>query len=168
MAVVLDRNRRRGDFAELFRREFASIVRTAYLIVDSREAAEDIAQDAFVQLLRHWTKVSRYDRPEAWVRRVAIRLAVHSAKRERRRRLLERQPGDIALIPDQTSDVVAAVRHLPAIQRAAIALFYFEDRPVVEVADILGLSVGAVKQHLHRARRRIGELLAEEAKQDVG
>jgi RNA polymerase sigma-70 factor (ECF subfamily) len=41
-------------------------------------------------------------------------------------------------------------------------LFYFEDRPVSEIAFMLGISDGAVKVHLHRARKRLSELLGEE------
>ena len=55
----------------------------------TRQRAEDITQDAFVQLYRHWKKVSLYEWPEAWVRRVAIRLAVRDVKRTRVRAVLE-------------------------------------------------------------------------------
>jgi DNA-directed RNA polymerase specialized sigma24 family protein len=68
------------EFDWLFAEEFPAVMRSVYLIVHDLDRAEDITQDAFVQLLRHWKKVSRYDRPGAWVRRVAIRLAVQAAR----------------------------------------------------------------------------------------
>ena len=49
------------------------------------ESAEDVTQEAFLKLLQHWRKVTALDQPDAWVRRVAIRLAVRHAKREARR-----------------------------------------------------------------------------------
>ena len=52
-----------------FRSEFAVVVRTVYLILRDQGRAQDISQDAFMQLFVHWSKVSRYERPEAWVRR---------------------------------------------------------------------------------------------------
>src|SRR6266487_1774832 len=68
------------EFDLLFADEFPAVMRAVYLIVHDLDRAEDITQDAFVQLLRHWKKVSRYDRPGAWVRRVAIRLAVDAGR----------------------------------------------------------------------------------------
>ena len=52
-------------------------------------------------------------------------------------------------------------------QRACVLLFYFEDRPIAEVVEILGISDGAVKVHLHRARKRLSELLREEVDEDA-
>ena len=63
------------EYAAFYRAEFPHVVRTSYLIVHDRQRAEEIAQEAFIQLLIHWGKVSRYEQPGAWVRRVAIRIA---------------------------------------------------------------------------------------------
>src|SRR6266536_1991640 len=78
------------QFDWLFAEEFPAVMCTVYLIVHDLDRAEDITQDAFVQLLRHWNKVSRYDRPGAWVRRVAVRLGVRAARRDKLRSVLER------------------------------------------------------------------------------
>src|SRR6478609_279334 len=72
------------SFDDLFRREFAPITRTAYLVVGDWEVAREIAQDAFVQALRHWKKVESMESPGGWVRRVAIRDAVRSRRRDAR------------------------------------------------------------------------------------
>jgi RNA polymerase sigma-70 factor, ECF subfamily len=145
-----------------FRAEYPAVVRTVYLVVRDRATAEDAAQDGFVQLLRHWRKVSRYERPEAWVRRVAIRIAIRQAKRDRKRDDLLRSDVSIQEAPADDA-FVEAIRELPAQQRAALVLFYYEDRPVSEVADILGCSDSTVKVHLHRGRKRLAELVGEEA-----
>ena len=148
------------EFAAFFRAEFAAVTRTAYLILHDRDAAEDVAQDAFTQLHLHWNKVSAYERPGAWVRRVAIRLAVRSVRRHRildgllgrlERPQLEPSPAD--------PDLAAALTRLPPQQRAAIALYYYEDRPVAEVASILKCSPNTAKVHLFKARKRLGTLL---------
>ena len=57
------------EYNLLFTLEFPTVMRTVYPILDDVDRAEDVTQDAFVQLLKHWKKVSRYDRPGAWVRR---------------------------------------------------------------------------------------------------
>jgi len=58
--------------------------------------------------------------------------------------------------------VHAAVLALPAKQRAAVVLFYFEDRSVDATAAVMGISPSTAKVHLHRARQRLAEMLGEE------
>ena len=153
-----------AEFTAFFRAEFARVLRTVRLVVGDQGRAEEITQDAFVQLLDHWHKVSGYERPEAWVRRVAIRMAARAARRERMVRILEDPFGraePTSELPEGDSDVAAAVRRLPPGQRTAVVLFYFEDRPVAEVAELLGCSPATARVHLHRARRRLAALLGE-------
>ena len=64
------------EFSDFFRREFERLVRTVYLVLHDQQSAEDVAQDAFGQLYLNWAKVSGYDKPQAWLRRIAIRMAV--------------------------------------------------------------------------------------------
>jgi RNA polymerase sigma-70 factor (ECF subfamily) len=149
------------EFAWLFRTEFESVVRTVYLILHDRDRARDVTQDAFTELLVRWSKISRYERPEAWIRRVAIRMAVRQLDRERRRPWVERELDASRLPQPADVDLLGAIRRLPAVQRACVVLFYFEDRPLAEVAHILGLAPGTARVTLHRARRRLGELLGE-------
>ena len=158
---------RDAEFAWFFRTEYEAVVRTMYLIVHDRELARDIAQEAFVQLFSRWRRISQYERPDAWVRRVGIRMAVRAIKRERLRPRLEREL-DVASLPKPVDvDVLRAVRKLPAPQRAAVVLFYFEDRPVAEVAEIIGCPEVTAKVYLHRARKRLAELLSEREPEDV-
>ena len=151
------------EYSSFFRAEFPHVVRTSYLIVHDRQRAEDVAQEAFIQLLAHWNKVIRYDRPEAWVRRVAIRIASRSARRERLRPELEQASEPPLHFAPHDVDLLNAVKQLPTQQRAAVALFYFEDRPLPEVAHILGCSHAAAKVHVFNARKRLAQLLGEEA-----
>ena len=72
-------------FAWFFRAEFPSVVRSLSHLL-RREDAEDVAQEAFARLHQHWAKVSRYEQPDAWVRRVALNRAITLATREGRRR----------------------------------------------------------------------------------
>ncbi len=163
-----DRGKRaEDDFSWFFSAEYEGVTRTVFFIVHDAQRAEDIAQDAFTQLLVHWNKVSKYDRPDAWVRRVAIRTAMRHVRRERIRPALERDV--VVPQPLQTADidVLKAVAKLPTTQRAAVVLFYFEDRPMDEIADVLGCSVSTGWVHLHRARKRLAKLLGEEITSNV-
>jgi RNA polymerase sigma-70 factor (ECF subfamily) len=66
----------------------------------------------------------------------------------------------------QDVDLLNALKQLPTRQRAAVALFYYEDRPLPEVAHILGCSHAAAKVHVFNARRRLAQILGEEAADD--
>ncbi|GIF52819.1 RNA polymerase sigma-70 factor (ECF subfamily) [Asanoa ferruginea] len=160
---------RQPDYAAFYVAQFRPVVRTAYLILYDREQAEDVTQDAFVQLYLHWSKVSRYDAPHAWVRRIAIRMAVRAAERERRRQVLSRlviEP--LAAGPEPIDlDLLRATAALPPQQRAAIVLYYYEDRPTAEVAALLDCSISAAKVLLHRARRTLAAVLGDEEVDDV-
>ena len=149
------------DYAAFFRAEFAAVTRTAYLVLHDRDAAEDVAQDAFTQLYLHWAKISGYERPDAWVRRIAVRMAVRAASRQRFLGTLLGRLEAPLLVTGADLDLAAALRRLPPQQRAAIALHYYEDRPLAEVAQILNCSHATAKVHVFKARRRLAALLSE-------
>ncbi len=157
-----------AEFDWWFRASYSSIARTAFLVVGDRGHAEDITQDAFAKMLQHWSSVRGYERPDAWVRRVAIRMAVKQAKRDRmrreRERLVEVREHPIVL-PDP--DVARSVGQLSPMQRAVVVLFYWEDQSVFDIAHALEVSESTVKQHLFRARSRLADLLGEEVTGDV-
>ncbi|HYT79248.1 MAG TPA: sigma-70 family RNA polymerase sigma factor [Actinomycetota bacterium] len=157
-SVVNDRD---AEFTAFFRSEYPALVRTLYVVVHDRERAQDLAQDAFVQLFARWRRISHYERPDAWLRRVAIRMAVRGIRRERLRPRLERELDPAPLPKPIDIDVLRAIQQLPTSQRAAVALFYLEDRPISEVAEILACAEVTAKVHLHRARKRLAALLGE-------
>jgi RNA polymerase sigma-70 factor (ECF subfamily) len=156
------------SFDDLFRREFGPITRTAYLVVGDWEVARELAQDAFVQALRHWPRVQTLERPGGWIRRVAIRDAVRARARDARRTNLHRATARSAdVLPSATVDIRDALMTLPPQQRAVVALHYLDDRPVDEIAELLGCSSGTVKTHLSRARHALAALLGEEPDDDL-
>jgi RNA polymerase sigma factor (sigma-70 family) len=148
------------DFSTFFRREYPVVLRTVFLILRDRGRAEELCQEAFVVLLRHWRRVGCYDRPEAWVRRVAIRLALRQLRRERLRSMLERQ--SLVTADDgegATLDMADKLRQLSPPQRTAIVLHYYEDQPINQIALIMACSENTVKSHLHRGRSKLHGLL---------
>jgi RNA polymerase sigma-70 factor (ECF subfamily) len=156
-------------FDVLFLREFPRVARTLHHIVGDRARAEELAQDAFFELLRNWDKVSRYDRPDLWVRRVAIRKAQRERHRSWRRVELERRTLELdsSEPPTPAPEVMAAVRGLAPKQRAVVVLFYLEDRPMSEIAAILGCAESTGWSQLHTARRHLAAALSEEVSDHV-
>jgi RNA polymerase sigma-70 factor (ECF subfamily) len=160
------------EFEDLFVEEYPRVVRTVFLVVQDEGRAEEVTQDAFVQLLRHWSKVRDYDRPGAWVRRVALRLAVRTVRREQRlaaltRRLRPERVEELPVFPI-SPETMSAIRSLPVKERAVVVLHYLEDRPVDQTADLLECTPSAVKMRLSRARHHLSDLLAEEVSSHVG
>lgn len=165
------RENQRLEYEWLFRTSYSSVLRSTFLIVRDRGRAEEVCQDAFLRLLENWGTVSEFEHPEAWVRKVAVRMAIRQAQREQRRPLLERVgarstvPATDTAFPDP--DLATALAALTPMQRAAVVLYYYEDRPVDEIARALRVSSSTVKQHLLRARSRLAALLGEEVADDV-
>lgn len=148
-----------ASFESLFRREYRHVARTVFLILHDHGAAEEVTQDAFGKLLQRWDKISTYQRPDAWVRHVAIRMAIRRARRDLRRPGLEARHDHVAMSDLPDIDLARAVGRLSPHQRVAVVLFYWDDRSISEIAAILGTSESTVKQHLHRARHHLRVLL---------
>lgn len=175
MIGLMPRSRRRterlqDEFSDMFAATYPQVVRTVWFVVHDQGLAEEIAQDAFTELYRTWSRLRDYDRPDLWVRRVAIRRAQREASRRARRIGLERA-AVMALVDDgirlPDPELIAAIRGLPPRQRAVVVLFYLEDRPMDEVADLLGCSTSTGFVHLHQARKRLAAALGEEVDSDV-
>ncbi|RYC13722.1 RNA polymerase sigma factor [Nocardioides zhouii] len=153
------------DFDAFFLHEFPRVARTVHHIVGDRARAEELTQDAFIELLRHWRTVAEYDRPDLWLRRVAIRKAQRERHRGWRRRELEVLTAPTETVdgpPTPAPEVLAAVRRLAPGQRTVVVLFYFEDRPMSEIAEILGIKESTGWSQLHTARRHLADTLEEE------
>ncbi|HSJ71796.1 MAG TPA: sigma-70 family RNA polymerase sigma factor [Acidimicrobiia bacterium] len=147
---------RPSDPETLFRQSYRSIVQTLALAGGDLAAAEDATQEAFAEACVRWNRISRYDNPGAWVRRVAIN-KLRSAHRSRVRgaAAMERMASEIATAPqlsEAETDLIAELRRLPDKQRLAAVLFYVEGLSTLEVAEAMGISQGSVSQHLNRAR----------------
>lgn len=162
VSAVNDLARTDEPFEIFFNREFSAIAVIAGTIAGSRAAGEDIAQEALSRAASRWGELSGFDRPGAWVRRVAINLAIDGQRR------LGRETAAVARLDvrPHTDDhrsgdpmVWAAVDALPPRQRAVVVLHYFEDRPVAEIAELLDITVSGTTSHLHKARTTLASLL---------
>lgn len=120
--------------------------------------ADEIVQDAFIQLYRRWTSVRE---PAAY-----LRIAVVNGCRSwgRRRSLQERQRPQRRpelVLEGEALAVREALRVLSPRQRAAVVLRYFEDLPEAEIAHVLGCRPGTVKSLLSRSMTKLKGALDE-------
>lgn len=152
-----------GDLDDLYRREYRSVVALAYGLSGSRSAAEELAQEAFLEAHRAWDRIAGYDDPGAWLRRVVANRSVSQVRRRvAEARALTRVMGRRelpALLAEPDAEFWKAVRRLPRRQAQAIALHYLDDLSVAEVATVLEISPDTVKVHLHRGRRALADAL---------
>jgi RNA polymerase sigma-70 factor, ECF subfamily len=150
-----------GDFEALWVSHYGSVVRTALVVVGNVEDAKDVAQEAFARAYQHWGRVRRLDRPESWVHRVATNLAISLARRRR-------PPLDRVVVvegPEPPDDRLAQLlRGLTPAQRAVVALRFYLDWSVEDVAKALGKRPGTVTALTHQAMRHLRERLTEDSR----
>ena len=152
------------SFEDFYRKEYWAVVGLAYALSGEPLGAEDLAQEAFLAAHRSWDSVAGYEQPGAWVRRVVANLSVSGFRRRtaEAKALARAAIGQRDELPDFGSsdpELWNAVRSLPRRQSKVVALFYLEDLPIADVADILDMSPGTVKRHLHDGRRTLGRRL---------
>lgn len=152
------------SFDAFYRDEYRAMLGIALALVDGTSAAEDLVQESFLTAHRRWDRVSQYDNPRAWVRRVLINRATSWRRRVASEvRAVARVGPPEAEPPDltpETAEVWRAVHRLPRRQQQAVALHYIGQLSMMEIAESMGCSEGAVKSHLHRAREQLRGTLA--------
>ncbi len=148
--------------AALFRQEAGRLVSLARFFTDDRTAAEDLVQEAFLRLARSGHRVRDHAKAAAYLRSIVINLA-----RDHNRRglvsLRHRPPAVLdepsaetqAAERESRNEVVRALRELPTRQRECLALRYYLELPVEEIADTLGVSANSVKTHLKRGLKSL-------------
>jgi RNA polymerase sigma-70 factor (sigma-E family) len=152
----------------LFTAHYRSLVRLATLLLREPGPAEEIVQDAYVALHTHWRRLRDADKALAYLRqsvvnrsRSALRRRVVADRYAGTARRLDHAPsaetGALGLL--QHATVIAALRALPARQREALVLRYYADLSEAEIAEVMGVSRGAVKSHAARGLTALRQTL---------
>ena len=155
------------DFAEFYASTRDDCLRVVLLTTGDRPLAEDLVAEAYTRAWLAWRKVRGMDQPRAWVVRTALNTRISWWRRRRREVGLDGLEGvspashdDAAGSDSLDTDLVAALRRLPARQREVVALRLRLDLDTAATAAALGLAPGTVGSHLHRGlaalRRDLG------------
>jgi RNA polymerase sigma-70 factor, ECF subfamily len=147
-------------------REYPQVVGLLHGLLGSRLVAEELAQETFLVAYRDWERISSLDNPRAWVRKVAINqrgsfLRAY-LRQTRERDAVVRDEEDSIKLADDHAEVWQAIRTLPPLQAQVIALHYYEDYSVAQVAAALGKAPGTIKAQLHHGRRKLARVLGAE------
>lgn len=148
-----------GDFDAFYRAHYRDLVGLGVVLTGDRGTAEDLAQETFSKVHVRWQQLMGYDDPLAWARRVLANAATSRGRRitnERRvmQRLRARRTPQLE-IPEVDQALWTRVRALPARQAQAIALHYWNDLTIAQIAGVLDIGEESVKTHLTRGRQRI-------------
>lgn len=160
MSGVLPGEVAEHEFERFVAAQWRPLLRAAWLLTGNWTAAEDLVQSALAQVWARWAQVSAANEPAAYVRR----MVTHQFLSQQRRRSSTEVPTDAvpeSLAPDAATAVdrrlalVRALAELPAQQRAAVVLRYFQDLSLEQTAAALGCSVGTAKSQTSRALAKL-------------
>ena len=145
-----------------------TVYRIGYRLLGEAAEAEDLVQDVFVGLSRAVRTFEGRGTFESWLRRVATRTALMKLRQHQtRRQILWRERTRLTRVEREAPmaerlDLEAALRHLDPSQRAVFFLKDVEGHTHEEIAELLGISVGAARVRLHRARRKLRQYLGRD------
>lgn len=149
-----------GRFDDLYRSEYAAMVKLAQSLVDSSAHAEEIVQDAFAKVFERW---SRLDEPGGYLR-VSV---VNGARSELRKREVRRRFGftrrgeDIEEVVEQRDYLIDALDQLSVNQKTVLVLRFYADLSEREIADALNMRPGTVKSTASRGLRNLRKALGQ-------
>ncbi|MFI6288727.1 SigE family RNA polymerase sigma factor [Streptomyces sp. NPDC051018] len=152
------------EFDAFYAAAFPRLVGQLYAMTGDHSEAQDVVQEAFV---RAWDRRASFlvtEAPEAWIRTVAMRLAVSRWRRARRwLELMRHHAPRVDRVPGPGPErmvLVEALRQLPEAQRRAVVLHHLCDLSVEQIAAETGAPEGTVKARLSRGRVTLARLLA--------
>jgi RNA polymerase sigma-70 factor, ECF subfamily len=154
-----------AEFEAIFREHKDAVYRFAWRMTGSPGAAEDIAQEVFLSLLRRPHAFNSGKGPlRSFLLGAARNLSLKRWRGERRWEELEdeqfvAQPVDVAA-GEVAAIVGRAIHSLPALQREVLILSQYEELSLEEIARVVQSEVGTVKSRLHRARENLRRILA--------
>jgi RNA polymerase sigma-70 factor (sigma-E family) len=152
---------RSGDFTTFFHGQYETLLRAMYLLTGNRYEAEELAQDALVTACERWDRVQAMDNPAGYLYRTAVN--AHRSRLRRAglaaRRVFSQAQADPIDESDDRDQIRRALATLPDGQREAVVLVEWLGLSDVEAAKVLGISAGAVRVRISRARAAFRPLI---------
>ncbi len=152
-----------------YRRNIGRITGLCYLYVGDQSVAEDLAHDIFLKAMEKFHTIRAVFNFDAWLKRIAVNQCIDYLRQQPdfvplpEELAEEEEAEDVALgVKDITADELAeTIRQLPELQRTVFNLYAIEGYSHKRIATLLGISVDYSKQLHHRARARLGKMLAD-------
>jgi RNA polymerase sigma-70 factor (sigma-E family) len=142
------------------------LLRLAYTLTGNRTDAEDVVQDALARALPRWSRITRADDVDAYVRRMVVNAHTSWWRRWKRRE------SPVAELRDSSVDAPGegfddhrrlwlACQALPEVQRTAVVLRYYEQLEYAEIAELTGVREGSVRSRVSRGIATLREVMGE-------
>jgi RNA polymerase sigma-70 factor (ECF subfamily) len=141
-----------ASFDAYFRTAMQSLIGMAYLLTGDLQVAQDLTQEAFLRTWSRWHRISKYDDPLAWTRRVLYNLIISRSRSNKVRRRSVDAPRSVPPPDESHLMLAAALRSLPETQMRALILHDGAGLSVREVAFEMKVPEGTVKSWLSRGR----------------
>jgi RNA polymerase sigma-70 factor (sigma-E family) len=144
-----------------------ALTRFAYLLIRDHHLAQDLVQEGLARLHRHWVRVSEFDDPDAYVRKIMLNQLLSWRGR---RSWSERSTADLADRPGPADPAVSGserdamwdlLGELPPQQRAVLVLRFYEDLDDEAIAALLGCAPTTVRSHASKAIAGLRSVIAE-------
>jgi RNA polymerase sigma-70 factor (sigma-E family) len=155
---------------ELYSSHYRSLVRLAVLLVRDEPTAEEVVQECFIAMHDGWHRLRDQEKALSYLKQAVVN---RSRSVLRHRSVIDRnapkpapdmpsaEQGAISLL--ERSAVITALRGLPDRQRQALVLRYYADLSEAQIAEMMGISKGAVKSHTARGMSSLRAVLEQNA-----
>lgn len=148
----------------LFHAYYPKVLAIANGVLLNLEEAEDTVQEVFALVFRNLEKFDRRSKFSTWLFRVAVNRSIQESRKFRRRRtavdidLISEHPSPAEEENPLAGPVAGVLAELPPSDRAILALFYWEELSIAEIAGSMGCRENAAKTRLYRARERFRQI----------
>jgi RNA polymerase sigma factor (sigma-70 family) len=149
-----------GSLDELFRSRWGPSVRLATVLTSDRAVAEELVQEAFLEVMQRWDGV---DNPEGYLRTVVVNRCRNHQRRMGVTRRRTPPPPPLTVDAPELDGVWTALARLQPRRRTALVLRYYEDLPIDEIARLLECRPGTVSSLLHRGLADLRKVLDDVA-----
>lgn len=155
-------------FEAIFQKYYGKVFAIAHSVLLDRDEADDAVQEIFALVYRNLGKFDRRSKFSTWLFRLAVNRSIQESRRYKKHRLslgldfISEQPAKPPELSPICGQVEEALAKIPPADRAILAMFYWEEFSLSEIALSLGCRENAAKTRLYRARERFRACYAEE------
>lgn len=149
------------------------VLRTAFVMLKSRELAEDAYQETFLKVCRYYDSYRKECNERTWILGIAVNVCRDYMRSAWKRRVTVTDDFSVHTSESNTEEVVEkkgekeellrSIMKLPDKYREMIHLYYYQELDIKEISRILKIPGGTVKSRLFKARSLLAEMLGGEA-----
>ncbi|TVR90048.1 MAG: RNA polymerase sigma factor [Saprospirales bacterium] len=140
----------------------------AYRITGSETEAEHILQDSFMDIFKSIDRFRAESGIYSWMRSIVVRKSTHFTRTNKWKwTSYEESAGENGVIPPPSTDgseLMETLQQLPKGFRTILILYYMENYSHEQISNELGINIGTSKSQLHRAKKRLKELILKKKK----